>query len=88
MEEDLRVLTVVASLIGHAVKLRQEQERSLLTLDTWKGIREFEREMVVRALKETGGIQVKAAARLGITPRQLAYKMQRYRIIKEFKVEG
>lgn len=87
VEEDLRVLTVVASLIGHAVKLRQEQERSLLTLDTWKGIREFERELVMRALKETGGIQVKAAARLGITPRQLAYKIQKYRIIKEFRIE-
>lgn len=29
-----------------------------------------------------------AAARLGITPRQLAYKMHKYRIIKEFRIEG
>ena len=39
------------------------------------------------ALKETGGVQVKAAARLGITPRQLAYKMQKHRIIKGFHIE-
>lgn len=88
VEEDLRVLTIVASLIGHVVKLRQEQARSLQTLDGEKGLRDFERELVMRALKETEGVQVKAAARLGITPRQLAYKMQKYRIIKEFRLEG
>ncbi|MGH7410749.1 MAG: helix-turn-helix domain-containing protein, partial [Candidatus Methylomirabilis sp.] len=36
---------------------------------------------------ETGGVQVKAASRLGITPRQLAYKMQKHRIIREFRLE-
>ncbi|MBM2837035.1 MAG: transcriptional regulator [candidate division NC10 bacterium] len=87
VEEDLRILTVVASLIGHAVRLRQEQARNLEALDGWKGLRELERELIIRALKETGGVQVKAAARLGITPRQLAYKMQKYRIIKEFRIE-
>ncbi len=88
VEEDLRVLTVVASLIGHAVRVRHEQARSLQTLDTRKGLREFERQLVMLALKETGGVQVKAAARLGISPRQLAYKMQKYRIIKEFRFQG
>ena len=78
----------MASLIGHAVRVRHEQARSLQTLDTRKGLREFERQLVMLALKETGGIQVKAAARLGISPRQLAYKMQKYRIIKEFRFEG
>ncbi|MGH7410360.1 MAG: helix-turn-helix domain-containing protein [Candidatus Methylomirabilis sp.] len=87
LEEDLRVLTIVASLIGHAVRLRQEQTRGLETLDGWKGLREFERQLLMRALKETGGVQVKAASRLGITPRQLAYKMQKHRIIREFRLE-
>lgn len=68
-EDDLRVLTIVASLIGHAVRLREEQARNLHALDDWKGLRELERELVMRALQEAGGIQVKAAARLGITPR-------------------
>ena len=88
VEEDLRVLTVVASLIGHAVRLRHEQARNLEALDGWRGLRELERELLIMALKEAGGVQVKAAARLGITPRQLAYKMQKHRIIKEFRIEG
>ncbi|MBI4380015.1 MAG: GAF domain-containing protein [candidate division NC10 bacterium] len=88
VEEDLRILTVVASLIGHAVTLRHEQARNLEALDGWRGLRELERELLIMALKEAGGVQVKAAARLGITPRQLAYKMQKHRIIKEFRVEA
>jgi len=87
VEEDLRILTVVASLIGHAVRLRHEQARNLEALDGWRGLRELERELLIMALKEAGGVQVKAAARLGITPRQLAYKMQKHRIIKEFRIE-
>lgn len=87
LEEDLRVLTIVASLLGHAVKLRQEQARSLETVDGWKGLREIERQLLMHALKETAGVQVKAAARLGITPRQLSYKIQKHRIIKEFRLE-
>ena len=87
VEEDLRVLTIVASLIGHAVRLRQESTRNLHTLDDWKGLRELERELVVRALHEAGGTQARAAARLGLTPRQFAYKMKKYRIIKEFRIE-
>ena len=88
VETELQVLTIMASLIGHALWLRQEQANNLHALDNWKGLRELERELVMRALKENGGVQARAAARLGITPRQLAYKMQKYRIIKEFRVEG
>ncbi len=88
VEADLQVLTIMASLIGHAVWLRREQAHNLYALENWKGLRDLERELVVRALKETGGVQARAAARLGITPRQLAYKMQKYRIIKEFRIEG
>ena len=88
LEEDLRVLTIMASLIGYAVKLHQEVTRNIHSLDDWKGLREIERELVMRALKESGGIQVKAAARLGITPRQLAYKIQKNRIIKEFRIKS
>ena len=87
VEEDLRILTVVASLIGHAVSLRHEQARNLEALDGWRGLRELERELLIMALKEASGVQVKAAARLGITPRQLSYKIQKHRIIKEFRLE-
>lgn len=76
VEEDLRVLTVMASLIGHAMWLRQEQAQHLPALDNWKGLRELERELAMRALKENSDAQARAAPRLGITLRQLAYKMQ------------
>ncbi|MDD5558249.1 helix-turn-helix domain-containing protein [Candidatus Methylomirabilis sp.] len=49
---------------------------------------ELERELVMRALRENGGVQARAAARLGLTPRQFAYKMKKYRIIKEFRIDG
>lgn len=88
VEADLQALTIMASLIGHAVWLRREQAHTLHAPDTWKGLRELERELVMRALRENGGVQARAAARLGITPRQLAYKMQKYRIIKEFRIES
>ncbi|VUZ85088.1 Nitrogen fixation protein VnfA [Candidatus Methylomirabilis lanthanidiphila] len=88
VDADVQVLTIMASLIGHAVWLRREQTHNLHTLDTWKGLRDLERELVMRALKENRGVQARAAARLGITPRQLAYKMHKYRIIKEFRIEG
>lgn len=88
VDADLQVLTIMTSLIGHALWLRQEQVSNLYALDNWKGLRDLERELVMRALKENGGVQARAAARLGITPRQLAYKMQKYRIIKEFRIEG
>jgi transcriptional regulator with GAF, ATPase, and Fis domain len=88
VEEDLQVLTIIASLIGHAVRLRQESTRNLHTLDDWKGLRDLERELVMRALHEAGGTQARAAARLGLTPRQFAYKMKKYRIIKELRIDG
>ncbi|HWR20617.1 MAG TPA: helix-turn-helix domain-containing protein [Verrucomicrobiae bacterium] len=69
-----------------AVRLRQESTRNLL--DDWKRLRDLERELVMRALHEAGGTQARAAASLGITPRQFAYKMKKYRIIKEFRIEG
>ncbi len=87
LEEDLRVLTIVASLIGYALRLRQEQARGPDALEGRKGLRDLERELIVRALKEHRGVQVKAAERLGITPRQLAYKIQKHRIVKEFRAE-
>jgi len=87
-EEELRVLTIIASLIGHAVRLRQVSTRNLHTLDDWEALRELERELVMRALHEAGGTQARAAARLGLTPRQFAYKMKKYRIIEEFRIDG
>jgi two-component system NtrC family response regulator len=44
------------------------------TLDT------VERGLIVEALKETGGVQTRAAERLGISERVLRYKLKKYRV--------
>ena len=43
-------------------------------------IAELEHDRLIEALQRTGGVQTRAAALLGITPRQLGYKLKKYRI--------
>ena len=45
-----------------------------------KAVAEIERERLVEALQTSGGVQTRAAMLLGITPRQLGYKLKKYRI--------
>jgi Nif-specific regulatory protein len=45
-----------------------------------KAVAEIERERLLEALRRSGGVQTRAAALLGITPRQLGYKLKKYRI--------
>ena len=47
-------------------------------------LRDIERQQILRALGETDGVQVKAATLLGITPRQLAYRLRRFQIVRSF----
>ncbi len=51
------------------------QKESLKT-----GIEEIEKSIVLDALEKTGWIQAKAARMIGITPRQIGYKIKKYRI--------
>lgn len=74
--------TVGFSALYEAARILSDQ------IDLEQVLGELERELVMRALKENGGVQARAAARLGITPRKLAYKMQKYRIIKEFRIDS
>jgi Nif-specific regulatory protein len=41
-------------------------------------IQEIERTNILSALEKTGGIQARAARLLGITPRQIGYKIKKY----------
>lgn len=43
-------------------------------------LREIEKTNIINALRQTGWVQAKAARLLGITPRQIGYKMKKYRI--------
>jgi Nif-specific regulatory protein len=51
-------------------------------------LRVMEREQVVEALAQSGGIQARAAALLGITPRQFAYRLRKYGIVRTFHLGG
>ena len=49
-------------------------------------LKEIERQLIVQALHQSGGIQVKAAAILGIKERSLWHRIKKHRIdIAEFK---
>jgi Nif-specific regulatory protein len=43
-------------------------------------IADIERERLLEALQRCGGVQTRAAAMLGITPRQLGYRLRKYRL--------
>jgi Nif-specific regulatory protein len=48
-------------------------------------LRDTERQQILAALTRADGVQVKAAALLGITPRQLAYRLRRHQIVRSFQ---
>jgi two-component system response regulator PilR (NtrC family) len=48
--------------------------------DLEKGVEEFERSHILRALEEIGGVKKKAAKLLGISFRSLRYRIEKYRI--------
>jgi len=44
------------------------------------GIRDIEKSSILDALEKTGWVQAKAARMIGLTPRQIGYKMKKYGI--------
>jgi two-component system response regulator PilR (NtrC family) len=50
------------------------------SFDLEKGVEEFERRHILRALEEAGGVKKKAAKLLGISFRSLRYRIEKYRI--------
>ena len=60
--------------------VRRNRDSDALTLP--QKIENLEREMIVDALKKTGGCQRRAAMELGVTPRILGYKIQKYAILQ------
>ncbi len=66
----------VAPVPERAVPQKTIAAKSRLTL------RELERDEIIRALEAAGGVQTAAAARLGITPRHLSYRIRKYEIAR------
>jgi transcriptional regulator with PAS, ATPase and Fis domain len=46
-------------------------------------LEEIERQLIVKALERTGGVQTKAAEELGISERVLRYKMKKYNLAEK-----
>ncbi len=78
-QEDLP-LPVVYPEINVSPKKDDTVEVKSYTLD------EVERNTIIKALKESDWKQKEAARRLGITPRQLNYKLKKYKIVKTYKI--
>ncbi len=49
-------------------------------------LREVERQQVIQALTRADGVQARAAAMLGITPRQLGYRLRKFGIVRAFRM--
>ena len=48
-----------------------------------KDVRNLERDRLIEVLRDVGWIKAKAARKLGLSPRQVGYKMQKYKIQKQ-----
>jgi transcriptional regulator with GAF, ATPase, and Fis domain len=59
-------------------KIKQELPEETFSLDD--RLREMEKGMIIEALKRTGGVQVKAAHLLGISPRSLWHRVKKHGI--------
>jgi Nif-specific regulatory protein len=63
------------------INIKAHTSREILHKESLRsGIEDMERSSILQALQETGWIQSKAARILGITSRQIGYKMKKYEI--------
>jgi Nif-specific regulatory protein len=68
---------VVPAAPAHEAPPAEPSEPQHVTKAT---LHELEKEAIIQALVENRGIQTKAAAQLGMTPRQIGYKIKKYGI--------
>jgi Nif-specific regulatory protein len=63
------------------INLRLQTPKELLQKESLKaGIEDIEKASILDALEKTGWIQAKAARIIGLTPRQIGYKIRKYQI--------
>jgi Nif-specific regulatory protein len=70
---------VVEPAPAAAAPQSRESDRHAPAL-TKSSLKEMEKESIIQALIENRGIQTKAAAQLGMTARQIGYKVRKYGI--------
>jgi Nif-specific regulatory protein len=72
---------VAAALPGMYIKEKMDKNHSRKEeVVTKQELESIEKEAIINALRECGGIQAKAARKLGITVRQIGYKILKYEI--------
>lgn len=74
MTEDVPVN--IGAILVTDKPLKSNQYDPIRTLG--KTVGDIEREKIIEALKRCGYVQARAARQLGITPRQIGYKMKKY----------
>jgi Nif-specific regulatory protein len=65
------------------MSLSIKRHRRLSTMSLISNIEEIEKANILEALEKTGWIQARAAKMLGITPRQIGYKIRKYGIVRD-----
>lgn len=73
---------ISASDLPVSLSIRRPRSK-INTVSLMTDIGEIEKVNITDALKKTGWVQAKAAKLLGITPRQIGYKIKKYRIIEK-----
>ncbi len=70
---------ITASDLPVSISVRHYKDPAI-TITHPATLREIEKAHIISALRETGGVQTKAAKLLGITERQIGYKIKKYGI--------
>jgi len=91
LPEDLPLLVEIPPAESEGPRPRTSHRRGRVPpnatpIGTASNLRELERQQVIRALAQSRGVQAKAAVILGITPRQLGYRMRKYGIVRAFRL--
>ena len=78
MEHHLQCHSFDFSTLGAGMKsaLMKKVMRETLT----DKIKDMEKQAILKAFEECGGVQTRAARRLGITDRMIGYRIKKYRI--------
>jgi Nif-specific regulatory protein len=73
---------IAASDLPVSLSIRRPRSK-INTVSLMTDIGEIEKVNITDALKKTGWVQAKAAKLLGITPRQIGYKIKKYKIMEK-----
>jgi len=78
---DLPIPIASSEVVGSVSETAERTTQRYYKLDTV--VENIEKEKIIDALKRAGGVKARAAHALGITQRQIGYKMKKYGIIIE-----